>query len=113
MHRKSYRFAFAALTALFFIWGFITVVVDAFIPRLKEVFELSYGQAGLIQVAWFLAYLFLSIPGGIMVAKVGYKKGIMGGLSIAGLGCLLFYPAAAWRVYELFLAALFVLAGGL
>lgn len=113
MERKSYGFAFSALTALFFIWGFITVVVDAFIPRLKEVFELSYGQAGLIQVAWFLAYLFLSIPGGIMVAKIGYKKGIMGGLSIAGIGCLLFYPAAAWRVYELFLMALFVLAGGL
>ncbi|MCA1761754.1 MAG: sugar MFS transporter [Flavobacteriales bacterium] len=113
MKRKSYGFAFSALTALFFIWGFITVVVDAFIPRLKEVFELSYGQAGLIQVAWFLAYLFLSIPGGILVAKIGYKKGIMGGLAIAGLGCLLFYPAAAWRVYGLFLCALFVLAGGI
>ena len=113
MERKSYGFAFGALTALFFVWGFITVVVDAFIPRLKDVFELSYGQAGLIQVAWFLAYLFLSIPGGIMVAKIGYKKGIMGGLAIAGLGCLLFYPAAAWRVYGLFLCALFVLAGGI
>lgn len=113
MERRSYGFAFSALTALFFTWGFITVVVDAFIPRLKDVFELSYGQAGLIQVAWFLAYLFLSIPGGIAVAKIGYKKGIMGGLSIAGIGCLLFYPAAAWRVYELFLIALFVLAGGL
>ncbi len=110
---RNFRFAFIALTSLFFIWGFITVVVDAFIPRLKEVFELSYGQAGLVQVAWFLAYLILSIPGGIILSKIGYKKGIITGLFVAGLGCILFYPAAAFREFSLFLLALFVLAGGL
>lgn len=110
---RKFRFAFISLTSLFFIWGFITVVVDAFIPRLKEVFELSYGQAGLVQVAWFLAYLVLSIPGGIILSRIGYKKGIITGLFIAGLGCILFYPAAAFREFSLFLLALFVLAGGL
>jgi len=110
---RNFRFAFIALTSLFFIWGFITVVVDAFIPRLKEVFELSYGQAGLVQVAWFLAYLVLSIPGGIILSRIGYKKGIITGLFVAGLGCILFYPAAAFREFGLFLLALFVLAGGL
>jgi FHS family L-fucose permease-like MFS transporter len=110
---RNFRFAFIALTSLFFIWGFITVVVDAFIPRLKEVFELTYGQAGLVQVAWFLAYLVLSIPGGIILSRIGYKKGIITGLFVAGLGCILFYPAAAFREFNLFLLALFVLAGGL
>ena len=111
--KGRYTFAFAALTSLFFIWGFITVVVDAFIPRLREVFELSYGQAGLVQVAWFLAYLGLSIPGGIIVSRIGYKKGIVAGLVVAGIGCLLFFPAASYRVFGLFLLALFVLAGGI
>jgi len=110
---RNFRFAFIVLTSLFFIWGFITVVVDAFIPRLKEVFELSYGEAGLVQVAWFLAYLVLSIPGGIILSRIGYKKGIITGLFVAGLGCILFYPAAALREFSLFLLALFVLAGGL
>ena len=107
------RFAFLSLTFLFFIWGFITVVVDAFIPRLKEVFELSYGEAGLVQVAWFLAYLLVSIPGGILVSKIGYKNGIISGLILAGLGCWLFYPAAHMRYFPLFLLALFILASGI
>jgi FHS family L-fucose permease-like MFS transporter len=34
-------------------------------------------------------------------------------LAIAGTGCLLFYPAAALRLYPLFLAAVFVLATGI
>jgi len=110
---RNFRFAFIALTSLFFIWGFITVVVDAFIPRLKEVFELTYGEAGLVQVAWFLAYLLLSIPGGIILSRIGYKKGIITGLFVAGIGCILFYPAAAFREFGLFLLALFILAGGL
>lgn len=102
-----------AVTSLFFMWGFITVLVDALIPRLKDVFELTFLQAGLVQFAWFAAYGLLSIPGGNLISKIGYQKGILVGLATAGLGCLLFYPAAATRLYPLFLLALFVVAGGI
>ena len=105
--------AFVAVTSLFFMWGFITVLVDALIPRLKEVFELTFLQAGLVQFAWFAAYGLLSIPGGNLISKIGYQRGILVGLSTAGLGCLLFYPAATTRLYPLFLLALFVVAGGI
>ncbi len=47
------------------------------------------------------------------MAAVGYKRGIVAGLAIAGVGALLFWPAAAAHVYGLFLAALFVLATGI
>lgn len=107
------RGAFIAVTSLFFMWGFITVLVDALIPRLKEVFELTFLQAGLVQFAWFAAYGLLSIPGGKLISRMGYQRGILVGLATAGLGCLLFYPAAATRVYALFLLALFVVAGGI
>ena len=110
---QSFRSAFIAVTSLFFMWGFITVIVDAFIPRLKDVFELTYVQAGLVQFAWFSAYGLLSIPGGIMIRNVGYKKGIMIGLGTAAVGCLMFYPAAGQRVFTLFLAAFFVVGAGL
>ena len=95
------------------MWGFITVLVDAFIPRLKDVFELTYLQAGLVQLAWFTAYGLLSVPGGRLIARIGYKRGILVGLAMASIGCLLFYPAAATRQYPLFLLALFVVAGGI
>ena len=110
---RSLRGAFVAVTSLFFMWGFITVLVDALIPRLKDVFELTFLQAGLVQFAWFAAYGLLSIPGGNLISKIGYQRGILVGLSTAGLGCLLFYPAAATRLYPLFLLALFVVAGGI
>ena len=110
---SALRGAFVAVTSLFFMWGFITVLVDALIPRLKEVFELTFWQAGLVQFAWFAAYGLLSIPGGNLISKIGYQRGILVGLATAGVGCLLFYPAATTRLYVLFLLALFVVAGGI
>lgn len=107
------RNAFAIITILFFLWGFITVLVDALIPRLRDVFELSYFQAGLVQFAFFTAYALISIPSGFLISRIGYQKGAVAGLAIMALACLLFYPAAAFRVFGLFLLALFVLAGGM
>lgn len=95
------------------MWGFITVLVDSLIPRLREVFELTFFQAGLVQFAFFMAYGLLSIPSGFILSKIGYKKGILLGLTIMGIGCLLFYPAASLRMFSLFLLGYFVLAGGM
>jgi len=109
----SYTFALASLTSLFFMWGFITCLNDILIPHLKNVFSLNYTQAMLIQFCFFGAYFIVSLPAGALVKRVGYKQGIVGGLSIAAVGCALFYPAAAYQRYELFLGALFVLASGI
>lgn len=113
MNNNKYTKAFIVLTSLFFMWGFITVLVDSLIPRLKEVFELSFFEAGLVQFAFFLAYGLLSIPSGFILAKIGYKKGILLGLAIMGVGCLLFYPAASLRLFPIFLIGYFILAGGM
>ena len=110
---KSYRTAFLFLTILFFLWGFITVLVDSLIPRLKEVFTLSYFQAGMVQFAFFGAFFVLSIPAGYILSKIGYKKGIILGLSTMAAGCLLFWPAASFRVFWIFMLGYFVLAGGI
>ncbi|WP_434937538.1 sugar MFS transporter [Shewanella sp. HL-SH8] len=109
----SYRFALVSLTSLFFMWGFITCLNDILIPHLKSVFSLSYAEAMLIQFCFFGAYFLVSLPAGMLVKKLGYQKGIVTGLVIASIGCLLFYPAAALAVYGLFLGALFVLASGI
>lgn len=110
---SRYRGPFAVVTSLFFIWGFITVMVDALVPRLKAVFELSYFEAALVQFAFFTAYFLVSIPSGFLIARIGYKRGVVVGLLAMGVGCLLFVPAAGLRVYGLFLLAMFVLAGGI
>nr|WP_276537838.1 sugar MFS transporter [Pseudoalteromonas agarivorans] len=100
------------MTTLFFLWGFITVLNDVLIPRLKGVFDLTYFEAMLVQFCFFGAYFIVSIPAGILVKQLGYKKGILTGLVVASIGCMLFYPAVVVHEYWLFLGALFVLAAG-
>lgn len=112
-NNKTYKSAFIFLTSLFFLWGFITVLVDSLIPRLREVFTLNYFQAGLVQFAFFGAYFLLSIPSGFILSKIGYKKGILLGLLTLATGCLLFYPAASYREFSIFMLAYFVLASGI
>lgn len=104
---------FAAVTSLFFMWGFITVLVDSLVPRLREVFELTYFQSGLVQFAFFIAYGLVSIPAGWLLARIGYKRGMLIGLATMGVGCLLFWPAAGLRVFPLFLLGYFILAAGM
>lgn len=113
MAKSKYTAAFALVTSLFFMWGFITVLVDSLVPRLKEVFELSYAQANMVQVAFFSAYGLISIPAGSFMSKIGYKKGVMLGLLTMGLGCLLYYPASATRLFPVFLVASFILSSGM
>ena len=110
---KKYRSAFIVVTLLFFLWGFITVLVDSLIPRLKDVFELSYFQAGLVQFAFFAAYFVFSLPAGFLLSRIGYQKGVVLGLFTMALGCLLFYPAASERIFGVFLAGYFTLAAGI
>ena len=93
--KTSYLGSLSLLTTLFFIWGFITCLNDILIPHLKAVFTLSYSQAMLVQFCFFTASFVVSVPSGYLLKKITYKAGIVTGLSIASLGCLLFYPAAS------------------
>lgn len=111
-HGGSYTGPLVALTSLFFLWGFITCLNDILIPHLKNVFQLNYTQTMLIQLCFFGAYFIVSLPAGALVKRITYKWGIVVGLLISAVGCALFIPAASFRVYGLFLGALFVLASG-
>ena len=97
---------------LFFIFGGITSLNDVLVPKLKELFELNYFQAMLIQTAFFAAYFIVSLPAAALVQKVGYMRGAVVGLLIMMAGCLLFIPAAGAGLFIAFLGALFVLASG-
>ncbi len=101
------------LTSLFFMWGLITSLNDILIPHLKAMFSLSYVQAMLIQFCFFAAYFIVSVPAGRLLQRLGYQRGIVAGLCIAAVGCLMFGPAESLRSYPLFLGALFVLAAGI
>jgi MFS transporter, FHS family, L-fucose permease len=111
--QQSYTMAMAVVTMLFFMWGFLTCLNDILVPHFKIIFDLNYTQVMLIQFTFFAAYFIMSIPSGKIVARIGYKQGIVVGLVTSGIGALLFYPAAGIPSYPLFLTALFVLAAGI
>lgn len=115
----GYRGAFAIMTSLFFLWGFMTVFNDILIPRFKEAFTLDFFRAMLVQFAFFgayfvgaLIYFIISMLQGDPIAKMGYKNGVVVGLLISATGSALFWPAASLSSYPLFLGALFVVGLG-
>lgn len=99
--------------ALFFIFGGITSLNDVIIPKLKELFTLSYAQAMLVQSAFFAAYFIISIPAAAIVRRIGYMRSAAVGLVTMTAGCLLFIPASSSGLFLTFLLALFVLAAGI
>lgn len=116
----NYRSAFAIVTALFFMWGFITVMNDVLINTFEGIFDLTAVQASLVQLSFFGAFFIISllymtassITGKDPINRIGYKTGMAVSLIICGLGCLGFYFAAEAHSYDLFLTALFILATG-
>ncbi|MFZ0520845.1 MAG: sugar MFS transporter [Candidatus Acidiferrales bacterium] len=101
------------VTALFFMWGFATVLNDILVPHLKSIFDLDYTQVMLVQFAFFSAYFIFSIPSSKLIDSIGYKRTMVVGLLTMGVGALLFIPAASVPSYPLFLTALMVLAAGI
>lgn len=98
--------------ALFFIFGGITSLNDVIIPKLKELFTLSFFEASLVQFCFFIAYAVVGIPGARFVKRIGYMRGAVAGLLTMMVGCLLFIPASQSAVFGVFLFAYFILATG-
>ena len=107
------RVALVAMTAIFFMWGFITELNGVLIPHLQSVFELTHARSMLLDSAFFGAYFVMAVPAGKVVGRLGFKMGIVVGLLVAGAGALLILPAARMGSFELFLPALFILASGI
>lgn len=101
------------LTALFFIFGFVTWLNGPLIPFFKLACELTESQSYFVTFAFYIAYFVMAIPSSWVLEKVGYKNGLSLGLVIIALGAFMFYPAASVRTFGLFLIALFVMGTGL
>jgi MFS transporter, FHS family, L-fucose permease len=99
--------------ALFFFFGGTTSLNDILIPKLKELFTLSYGEVMTVQSAFFGAYLLVSLPAAGIVRRIGYMRAAVLGLMMMTAGCILFVPASLSALFPMFLLALFVVAAGI
>jgi len=107
------RAAFIAVTTLFFAWGFITAMIDPLIPSVRAIFNLPYKQAMLTQVAFFVSYGVVSLPGAALVARVGYGRSVLIALTAMIVGCLVMPVATHVQSYELLLVSLFIIGSGI
>jgi FHS family L-fucose permease-like MFS transporter len=111
--RKSQPLLVGFVVFLFFAWGFATVLNDTLFPKLKGLYSLSFYEANLTSFGFFIAYLFFSIPAGLLLSRIGYIRGVVVGLLFMALGCALFWPASLSDSYAAFLVPLFVLGVGI
>jgi FHS family L-fucose permease-like MFS transporter len=110
---KRYVVPFILITSLFFLWGFARAILDVLNKHLQNEMDISITQSALIQVTTYLGYFLMAIPAGLFINRHGYRKGVVFGLLLFGVGALLFIPGAQIGTFYAFLGALFVIGCGL
>lgn len=111
--RKTPIIPLMIIGGLYFTFGFVSWVNAILIPYFKIACELTHMEAYLVTLAFYIAYLVMSIPASKLLDTVGFKKGMMYGLWFMAIGALLFVPAAYTRTYGIFLTGLFSIGTGL
>lgn len=107
------RTPLAYAISTFFIWGLAYGLLDVLNKHFQEVLHVGKAQSTWLQIAYFGAYLTMSLPAGALLHRRGYKTGLVTGLVVAAGGALLFVPAAQAVSFTFFVVAMYVLAAGL
>ena len=111
--KKEYLLPFVLVTSLFFMWGFARAILDVLNKHFQEALGISLAHSAMIQVMFYLGYFIMAIPAGLLIARNGYRKGVVFGLLLFGIGSLLFIPGEYFMSFNFFLFSLFVIACGL
>jgi FHS family L-fucose permease-like MFS transporter len=104
---------FVLITSLFLLWGFCNGMIDILNKHFQDTLRITKEQSGLVQAANYLAYFLMALPAGLIAKKIGYKGGILVGLSLIAAGAFWFIPAVNIGAYWAFLLGLFVIAAGM
>lgn len=98
---------------MFLTVGAMFTMNDILLPTVIEHFKLSYTEATLIQVSFYVTYIIFPIPIAWMIHKYGYRVSLLVALITSALGCLLFMPAQFYESYGIILLAIFILSTGI
>ena len=110
---RKYLVPFVLITLLFFLWGFARAILDVLNKHFQNALHISITHSALIQVTTYLGYFLMAIPAGIFINRFGYRRGVVFGLVLFGIGSLMFIPGAAMGSFYAFLLCLFVIGCGL
>ena len=90
---RNHTFIFFLVALLFTLWAVGNSLIDTMDKHFQDFYHLTKADSANVQFSHYLGYFFMALPAGWFIHKLGYKWGIILGLSIAALGCLWFYPA--------------------
>jgi len=112
-NKRTYYISIAIFAGMFFIFGFTSWINSILIPYFKIACELTNFESYFVAFAFYIAYFIMAIPSGILLKKVGFKRGMMFGFILMAVGAFLFVPAALTRQFPVFLVGLFSIGTGL
>lgn len=104
---------FVLVTILFPLWGFANDITNPMVAAFKNILLLTNFESSLVQAAFYGGYALMAIPAAIFIKKFSYKKGIILGLVLYALGCLLFIPSGWSLSFAPFLLAYLIMTCGL
>lgn len=110
---KRYFIPFILITSLFFLWGFARAILDVLNKHFQNSLHISITHSGLVQVTTYFGYFLMAIPAGLFINRYGYRRGVVFGLLLFGVGSLLFIPGAYMGSFYAFLSCLFIIGCGL
>lgn len=105
---KNYLLPIAMMFFLFFIISFVTGLQNPMGNILKDQFTLSNFESQLANMAVFLAYLFMGIPAGKMIERLGYKKSALISLVIGFTSVLILFLAGKIESFSFYLFGAFI-----
>ena len=110
---RNYLLPFILITSLFFMWGFARAILDVLNKHFQESLDISIVHSTMIQATTYVAYALMALPAGIFITRYGYRRGVVLGLLLFGLGALAFIPGDMLGSFGVFLTALFIIGCGL
>ena len=110
---EQYIVPFVLIISLFFLWGFAHAILDVLNKHFQELLHINKSVSALIQAMMYMGYFVMAVPAGLFISRFGYRRGVVFGLVLYGIGSLLFIPGQEWMSYRMFLFALFVIGCGL
>jgi FHS family L-fucose permease-like MFS transporter len=110
---QGFLIPFILVTSLFFLWGFAHGCIDVLNKHFQELLNMSKAKSAFLQFVFYGGYFLMALPAGLLMQKVGYKKGIIFGLLLFALGAFLMFPATMIQTFGSFLFCLFIIACGL
>ncbi len=110
---QELRRPLAFAISCFVIWGLAYGLLDVLNKHFQETLHVDKAQSSWLQIAYFGAYLSMSIPAGFLLSARGYKITLVTGLVVTSLGAFLFVPAAQIASFPAFVGSMFVMATGI